>query len=229
MTAHGIPTVTLGCGQMQIHTTSESLDLAAFDQACAIALDLAYGGQTAATRDTTSMELDDELCLCFHVTKRKVINFIRVEKPPASGQLSECFGAGTGCGWCRTYLKRLFESHGSVESDSPDPTRANMPRPARLRPLRRRHSPARRHSDRRACRRSRDLRLAPSHSLCRVPLLACPAVEIPTRLALLDKPAVAPTKNLPAREPWRCSRYLPDGWGKLQWHVLTTVPNRLQS
>ncbi len=44
------------------------------------------------------MELDDELCLCFHVTKRKVINYIRVEKPSRPGQLSDCFGAGTGCG-----------------------------------------------------------------------------------------------------------------------------------
>jgi NAD(P)H-nitrite reductase large subunit len=25
------------------------------------------------------------------------------------GQLSECFGAGTGCGWCRPYLQKLFE------------------------------------------------------------------------------------------------------------------------
>ncbi len=41
MTAHGIPTVTLGCGQMQIHTTSEYLDVAAFEQACRIALTLA--------------------------------------------------------------------------------------------------------------------------------------------------------------------------------------------
>lgn len=55
------------------------------------------------------MELDDELCLCFHVTKRKVINYIRVEKPSRPGQLADCFGAGTGCGWCRAYLKRLFE------------------------------------------------------------------------------------------------------------------------
>src|SRR5437016_612614 len=68
------------------------------------------------------MDLDDELCLCFHVSKRKVINFIRVEKPARVGQLSECFGAGTGCGWCRTYLKRLFDSQGHVESDTPDPT-----------------------------------------------------------------------------------------------------------
>ncbi|HUY35635.1 MAG TPA: (2Fe-2S)-binding protein [Pirellulales bacterium] len=55
------------------------------------------------------MDLDDEVCLCFHVSKRKVLNFLRVEKPRRPGQLSECFGAGTGCGWCRTYLKRLFE------------------------------------------------------------------------------------------------------------------------
>lgn len=54
------------------------------------------------------MELDDELCLCFHVTKRKVTNFIRVEKPRRATQLSDCFGAGTGCGWCRPYLRQLF-------------------------------------------------------------------------------------------------------------------------
>ena len=69
------------------------------------------------------MELDDELCLCFHVTKRKVINFIRVEKPSRSGQLSECFGAGTGCGWCRTYLRRLFDQErGRAAQADPDPT-----------------------------------------------------------------------------------------------------------
>jgi len=55
------------------------------------------------------MNLDDELCLCFHVTQRKVVNFIRIEKPKRPAQLSECFGAGTGCGWCRSYLKRMFE------------------------------------------------------------------------------------------------------------------------
>lgn len=43
MTAHGIPTVTLGCGQMHIHTTSERLDLAAFEHACQIGLRLATG------------------------------------------------------------------------------------------------------------------------------------------------------------------------------------------
>ncbi len=39
--AHGIPTVTLGCGQRNIHTTSEQLDIAEFQRARRIALRLA--------------------------------------------------------------------------------------------------------------------------------------------------------------------------------------------
>jgi len=54
------------------------------------------------------MEPDDEVCLCFHVTRRKLENWIRLERPHVPAQLSECFGAGTGCGWCRPFLKRLF-------------------------------------------------------------------------------------------------------------------------
>jgi tripeptide aminopeptidase len=41
MAANGIPTVTLGCGQMNIHTTDEQLDLMAYEQACRAALLLA--------------------------------------------------------------------------------------------------------------------------------------------------------------------------------------------
>ncbi len=43
MAANGIPTVTLGCGQMEIHTTQERLDLEAFEAACRVALRLALG------------------------------------------------------------------------------------------------------------------------------------------------------------------------------------------
>jgi bacterioferritin-associated ferredoxin len=70
------------------------------------------------------MELDDEVCLCFHVTKRKLVNFLRIEKPRRSGQLSECFGAGTGCGWCRAYLERMFSAAvagGVTEAEDPTP------------------------------------------------------------------------------------------------------------
>jgi tripeptide aminopeptidase len=41
MATNGVPTVTLGCGQMDIHTTDEKLDLAAFENACRVALRLA--------------------------------------------------------------------------------------------------------------------------------------------------------------------------------------------
>jgi tripeptide aminopeptidase len=41
MTAHGIPTVTLGCGQMNVHTTNEMLDVADFERGCRVALRLA--------------------------------------------------------------------------------------------------------------------------------------------------------------------------------------------
>ena len=66
------------------------------------------------------MNLDDHVCLCFHVSKRKVLNYIRVEKPVRASQLSECQGAGTGCGWCRAWLTRMLEeareAGGPVES-----------------------------------------------------------------------------------------------------------------
>jgi tripeptide aminopeptidase len=41
LTAHGIPTVTLGCGQLNQHMVSEALDVADFHDACRIALRLA--------------------------------------------------------------------------------------------------------------------------------------------------------------------------------------------
>ena len=66
--------------------------------------------QVAIFTNGGTMQPDDPVCLCFHVTRRKVINFIRVEKPRRPSQLSECFGAGTGCGWCRPYLQRILES-----------------------------------------------------------------------------------------------------------------------
>lgn len=43
MTAHGFPTVTLGCGQHQIHTVDESLSIPEYLTGCRIALTLASG------------------------------------------------------------------------------------------------------------------------------------------------------------------------------------------
>jgi NAD(P)H-nitrite reductase large subunit len=64
------------------------------------------------------MHPDDELCLCFHVTRRKLTSYLRICRPRSAGQLSECQGAGTGCGWCRPFLERMFEEYqrqGSLE------------------------------------------------------------------------------------------------------------------
>lgn len=66
------------------------------------------------------MHDDEEVCLCFHVTRRKVVQFIRVEKPTKPSQLSECYGAGTGCGWCRPFLQRLLEEADPEAADLPD-------------------------------------------------------------------------------------------------------------
>ncbi len=55
------------------------------------------------------MELDDAICYCFHISKRKIFNFLRIHRPRRASQLSECGGAGTGCGWCVPFLKRYFD------------------------------------------------------------------------------------------------------------------------
>ena len=55
------------------------------------------------------MDLDAKICYCFHVSRRKLVNFVRQTQPKVPSQLSECGGAGTGCGWCIPFLKQIFE------------------------------------------------------------------------------------------------------------------------
>ncbi len=64
------------------------------------------------------MEIDDLVCYCFHVRKRKILNFLRIRKPSRPSQVSECGGAGTGCGWCIPYLKRYFAQYQSGSTDA---------------------------------------------------------------------------------------------------------------
>ena len=67
------------------------------------------------------MDPDDFVCLCFHVPKRKLENYLRIEKPNRASQLSGCQGAGTGCGWCVPFLERLFQQAQTYEpADLPD-------------------------------------------------------------------------------------------------------------
>lgn len=66
------------------------------------------------------MDDDQPVCLCFRVSKRKVIQFIKQTQPQAVSQLAECFGAGTGCGWCRPYLQRLYEANQPESVELPE-------------------------------------------------------------------------------------------------------------
>ncbi len=54
------------------------------------------------------MNLDDKVCYCFHVPRRKLVNWVRLNRPKVPSQLSMCGGAGTGCGWCIPFLKQIF-------------------------------------------------------------------------------------------------------------------------
>ncbi len=56
-----------------------------------------------------AIDLDAKICYCFHVTRRKLVNYLRLFRPRVASQLSECGGAGTGCGWCIPFLKQLHE------------------------------------------------------------------------------------------------------------------------
>jgi bacterioferritin-associated ferredoxin len=71
------------------------------------------------------MDLDAKVCYCFHITRRKLVNFARQTQPKVPSQLSECGGAGTGCGWCIPFLKQIFyqgsaDDAANLESLSPE-------------------------------------------------------------------------------------------------------------
>jgi bacterioferritin-associated ferredoxin len=64
------------------------------------------------------VESDEEVCLCFHVTRGKLLSYLRVERPRRASQLSACSGAGTGCGWCRPFLRQMFaQARGGQTSE----------------------------------------------------------------------------------------------------------------
>ena len=60
------------------------------------------------------MDLDAKICYCFHISRRKLLNFMRLEKPRVPSLLSQCGGAGTGCGWCIPFLKQI---HAQADAD----------------------------------------------------------------------------------------------------------------
>lgn len=54
------------------------------------------------------MQLEDQICYCYHVSLRKLVNFAKRERPTRVSQMSDCLGAGTGCGWCIPILRKIY-------------------------------------------------------------------------------------------------------------------------
>jgi bacterioferritin-associated ferredoxin len=62
------------------------------------------------TREVTLAPRPSNVCVCFHVPLGKIIKHVRLNKPRVASQISECYGAGTGCGWCIPFLEQVFEA-----------------------------------------------------------------------------------------------------------------------
>ena len=68
------------------------------------------------------MRADDNICYCYHVSLRKLYHFARREKLQRPSQMSDCLGAGTGCGWCIPILCKIHqrvEEGWQLDSDIP--------------------------------------------------------------------------------------------------------------
>jgi len=63
------------------------------------------------------MQPDDLICYCYRVSLRKLVNYARRERPARASMMRECLDAGTGCGWCIPFLKRIQEDPDRFASD----------------------------------------------------------------------------------------------------------------
>ncbi len=82
------------------------------------------------------MDLDAKICYCFHISRRKLVNFVRINRPKVASQLSECGGAGTGCGWCIPFLEQIHEqavAGGETELEQLTPAEYERRRAAYIR------------------------------------------------------------------------------------------------
>lgn len=59
-----------------------------------------------------------EVCVCFHVSLGKLAKHHRLNHPRFASQMSDCYGAGTGCGWCIPFLERIYEQMQRGEEPS---------------------------------------------------------------------------------------------------------------
>ncbi len=68
------------------------------------------------------MNLDDDICYCYHVSMRKLIHFARRERPDPPSLMTGCLNAGTGCGWCIPFLVKIAKDPDafSLENLTPE-------------------------------------------------------------------------------------------------------------
>lgn len=74
-----------------------------------------------------TVNLDDQICYCYHVSLRKLMHFANREQPSVASQMSECLGAGTGCGWCIPILKRIHEHATRPQSGGEPDVASSLP------------------------------------------------------------------------------------------------------
>lgn len=64
-----------------------------------------------------TVQPDDKICYCYGVSMRKLINFARRTRPNRPSLMTECLGAGTGCGWCIPFLIKIAEDPDAFALD----------------------------------------------------------------------------------------------------------------
>src|SRR3981189_1229671 len=99
---------------------------------CCSMMDLSWGstsGTISMARRLARSVVSNEpkVCYGFHIARRKLVNFVRLNRPKVASQLSECGGAGTGCGWCIPFLKQIFH-HGATDLEQLTPEEYELPR-----------------------------------------------------------------------------------------------------
>ncbi|MEE9296398.1 MAG: (2Fe-2S)-binding protein [Phycisphaerae bacterium] len=67
------------------------------------------------------MKPDDRICYCYDVSMLKLVNFARRTRPKRPSRMSECLGAGTGCGWCIPYLIKIAQDPDAFIRDDMTP------------------------------------------------------------------------------------------------------------
>lgn len=63
------------------------------------------------------MNLDDDICYCYHVSMRKLIHYARRVRPERPSLMTGCLNAGTGCGWCIPFLVKIAQNPDTFALD----------------------------------------------------------------------------------------------------------------